>query len=244
MELALNEELDLEVAALELARAGRVQIPDFLAPPSAQAIYEVLLRRTPWQYVVSRGTERWVIDQRRFAQLTPQQVRQIEGEVAATAREGFAFFFRNFSMSAERKQGRRDDHPLFDVLDFMNSPAYLGAIRAVTGREDIVEADGNASCYGPLSFLADHDDSKNDETRIAAYVLNLTPSWKPAWGGHLQFFDQRGNITGGLMPSWNTLNVFLVPARHAVGQVASYAGSLRYAIQGWFKGAAPEHAPS
>ena len=184
---------------------------------------------------LSRGQERWVIGQRKFAQLPPRQVKQMEEEVAAAAREGFAFFYKTFSMSAEEQQGRRDAHPLFTVLDFMNAPACMDVIRRVSGRPDIAVADGNASCYGPMSFLADHDDSKGDEVRIAAYVLNLTPTWKPSWGGHLQFFDEAGNISCGLMPSWNTLNMFLVPARHAVGQVASYAGSMRYSIQGWFK---------
>ena len=140
-------------------------------------------------------------------------------------------------MSAEEQAGRRTDHPLFGVLDFMNTTGFLDVIRHITGRADIMIADATASCYGPSSFLTEHDDAKEDEERIAAYVLNMTPSWKPSWGGYLQFFDQDGNMTHGLMPSYNALNIFLVPARHAVGQVATFAGSFRYSIQGWFKSA-------
>jgi SM-20-related protein len=239
MELLLNPELDLELLALQLARSGRVQIRDFLTPHSAQAIHEVLLRKTPWSYVFSQDHKRYVMSQQQFSRLSAQQINRIQDDVAAAAREGFAFFLRNFSMSAEARDGRRDDHPLFSVLDFFNSPVLLDTVRQVTARPDITNADGNASCYGPSSFLTDHDDAKEDETRIAAYVLSMTPSWKPSWGGFLQFFDDRGNITYGLIPAYNTMNIFLVPARHAVGQVSTFAGSLRYSIQGWFKSAPP-----
>ena len=38
----------------------------------------------------------------------------------------------------------------------------------------------------------------------------------------------------GLLPTFNTLNIFRVPADHSVSMVTPFAGAVRYAITGWF----------
>ena len=47
------------------------------------------------------------------------------------------------------------------------------------------------------------------------------------WGGHLAFFDDDGNITEALIPSFNTFNIFLVPQMHSVQLVSPFAGGKR-----------------
>jgi len=78
-----------------------------------------------------------------------------------------------------------------------------------------------------------HDDKTGGHKRLAAYVLNMTPSWRPDFGGILHFFDERGNVSQGFVPTFNALNVFRVPAEHAVSQVALFGG-YRYSVTGWF----------
>src|SRR5205823_9807981 len=80
--------------------------------------------------------------------------------------------------------------------------------------------------------LAVHDDGLTN--RSTAYVLNMTPEWKPDWGGALQFYDRDDHIEEGYLPTFNALNLFRVPKRHSVTQVASFGG-LRYSISGWFE---------
>ena len=36
-------------------------------------------------------------------------------------------------------------------------------------------------------------------------------------------------------PSWNALNIFRVPAAHAVSSVAPFAGAPRLSITGWIR---------
>ncbi len=52
--------------------------------------------------------------------------------------------------------------------------------------------------------------------RIAAYVLNMTPQWRPDWGGALLFSDRPGHISEGYLPAFNALNLFSVPQEHLV----------------------------
>jgi SM-20-related protein len=64
----------------------------------------------------------------------------------------------------------------------------------------------------------------------------MTPIWRPDLGGVLAFIDDSGNIAEGYVPAFNVLNVFRVPARHAVTAVTPFGG-LRYAITGWLHAA-------
>ena len=71
--------------------------------------------------------------------------------------------------------------------------------------------------------------------RLFAYVLNLTPAWQADWGGTLIFVGDDGHVDQGYSPAFNALNLFRVPTRHAVTQVAGYAAANRLAITGWVR---------
>jgi len=66
-------------------------------------------------------------------------------------------------------------------------------------------------------------------------VLNLTPDWRPDWGGLLQFFDKRGDVFRAFTPRFNVLNLFRVPQPHNVSWVTPLAGAPRYAVTGWMR---------
>jgi Rps23 Pro-64 3,4-dihydroxylase Tpa1-like proline 4-hydroxylase len=68
---------------------------------------------------------------------------------------------------------------------------------------------------------------------VAAYVFSMTKVWDKNWGGHLAFFDDAGNITHAFVPSFNTLNIFLVPQLHSVQLVSPFAGANRSSYLGW-----------
>ena len=70
-------------------------------------------------------------------------------------------------------------------------------------------------------------------------MLNLTPDWRTDWGGLLAFIDEDGHVAEAYRPSYNALNIFRVPQRHAVSFVAPFAGAPRLSITGWIRDAVP-----
>jgi len=117
----------------------------------------------------------------------------------------------------------------------VNSDSFLGFMRTLVGNKEIDRSDSYASCYLPGHFLTAHDDTHPNEDRVAAYTISLTKGWKPDWGGNLVFLDKCKNIEEGYMPSFNTLNIFLVPKLHAVQMVSPFAGAPRFSLLGWLK---------
>jgi hypothetical protein len=111
----------------------------------------------------------------------------------------------------------------------------VAAERGVTGDDRIDFVDAQATRYRPGQVLTGHDDAAEGKNRLYAYVLNLTRDWRADWGGVLAFEGADGHIEAGFVPAFNALNLFAVPMRHAVTQVASFAPRDRLSITGWLR---------
>ena len=122
---------------------------------------------------------------------------------------------------------------LHRLLEFLNCPDYLAFARALTGDARVRRMNAQATRYRGGHFLKLHDDFNAEEGRLYAYVINLTHEWKADWGGLLQFLDAEGRVIDTLMPRWNSLSIFRVPAPHVVSLVAPWAEGERLAVTGW-----------
>jgi Rps23 Pro-64 3,4-dihydroxylase Tpa1-like proline 4-hydroxylase len=122
-----------------------------------------------------------------------------------------------------------------EVPGFLNGSDFLALVRGVTGDDRIDFADAQATRYRPGHVLTGHDDAAEGKNRLYAYVLNLTRDWRADWGGVLAFEGADGHIGAGFVPAFNALNIFAVPMRHAVTQVATFAPRDRLSITGWLR---------
>ena len=91
-----------------------------------------------------------------------------------------------------------------------------------------------ARVIAPATLRRHHDRAEGSK-RQAAYVFNLTETWRPEWGGLLMFHDDNRDVTRALVPRWNALNLFRVPQDHSVSLVAPFAPVSRLSVTGWFR---------
>jgi SM-20-related protein len=225
---ALNPALAREPFAQAFRERGRVHIPDILTRESSIRLLKVLQNETRWTLTLNKGGDFLDIENPPLAERHRLAVAAWE-----RARGGFQYFFDNHRISRNGESYPDPSHYFARLIHFLNTPEFLGVIREITGLEAIAWADAQATLYRPGDFLTQHDDRIGGHNRLAAYVLNLTPVWRPDFGGQLQFFDASGHVAEAYVPTFNALNLFRVPALHAVSQVAPYGG-FRYAITGWF----------
>jgi hypothetical protein len=226
--LELNPLLDRKGLAQAFARGGRAHIPDLLTQPSAVRLLQALQQETPWTVTLNKGQN--FLD---FEKMPPEERGKLAMGVFERARNGgFHYIYDTHRISRNGEPYNGSVPYLGRLFAFLNSPNFLAFMREVTCLEAIAWADAQATLYRPGDFLTTHDDKTGGHKRLAAYVLNMTPGWSPDWGGVLQFFDERGNVSQGFVPAFNALNVFRVPAEHAVSQVALFGG-YRYSVTGW-----------
>lgn len=235
LDLRLNPALDLAAYAAEYSARGMVQVQDLFAPESAEALAELLVKRTPWRVTF--------IDQGKPVAYAPEGVRQIGQQafqekmraVAERARADYGYCYYSYPLSQAQFQGWDPGHPLHEVTAFLNSEPYLALGRAITGEAGINKVEAMASLYAPGNFLTRHIDHGSAGERRAAYVIGLTSEWRADWGGLLLFYNERRDVIGGFTPRFNVVTIFDTKYEHAVSQVSSFAGGGRYSIAGWFR---------
>jgi Rps23 Pro-64 3,4-dihydroxylase Tpa1-like proline 4-hydroxylase len=235
MDLKINPNLDVDRLLADFRRDGFVQVPDVLAPGQADELARCLNADVPWGLAYydegARFLRRHEIDA-----LTPERRQALERQIYQRARSGYQYAYSAYHVLDAYLQGWNEVPLLNEFLEGLNSGPMIDFVRGVTGMDDIIKADAQATRYGPGQFLRQHSDqSPANEVWRVAYVYNLTPEWQPDWGGYLMLLDERGDVRSGLRPRYNVLNLLAVPQPHLVSLVSPFAGAARYAITGWFR---------
>lgn len=219
-------------------RYGRLHLPEFFRRRDAVRIGESLAGPVPWSRSVNVHGKAYDIEPDAVAAMPPERVEQLHAAIAEGGRTGFQYQFDAWRVSDRIEAGEQPPEPLKPLAEayrFLNSPAFLDFVRALTGLADAEFCDAQATRYTAGHFLTAHDDAVEGKNRLLAYVLNFTPVWRPDWGGLLLFHDADGHVAEGYRPVFNSLNIFRVGQAHAVSQVASFVTAPRLAITGWVR---------
>ena len=244
--VALAPGLPLDRLQSRFAATGRVHVPGVLAPGGAERLHDALRRDIGWQTAFRHGNRQ---EGGRHVDLSREQVALLDrtrlgllaDAVNAQARSSFAYVYNSFPIADTAPRPDRPDSPghraVYALFDFLNRAPFLEFVRQLTGLDRIARADAQATLFHAGHFLTTHDDDVPGQDRLAAYVLNLTPSWSIDWGGLLAFHGADGHVAEAFTPSFNALNLFKVPMRHCVTYVAPFCPAGRYSITGWLRSA-------
>ena len=233
-QLKISPDHDPEALGRILQQEGRLQVSDFFTPDTADYLYKIHMENKDWYLAYNEGSNFYESSTQQFQALTPQQRQHFMNSIYARARTQFQYVFYQYYITQAIKLKEQPGHPMHQFHEFMNDEEVLNLMRTLTGEKAIRKADSYASIYAPGHFLTAHDDRHDSHDRVAAYVVSMTKTWDKNWGGHLAFFDDAGNITEALIPSFNTLNIFLIPQMHSVQLVSPFAGGNRTSYLGWF----------
>lgn len=232
---AIDRSLDGRALAPVFSRFGRLHIPGFLRDPGADALHAALAQADGWTVSTMGGGSTIDIPATAFAAADDATRTALLAAAHGEARSGFHYMFESLRIS-DLVDAAAPVPPILKTLyDWLNSEAFLAFVREISGFDDLVYVDAQATRYLPGHYLNQHDDAKDSAGRRLAYVLNLTPLWRPDWGGLLAFVDGDGHVAEAYSPSFNALNLFRVPQPHLVTSVAPFAGGPRLSITGWIR---------
>jgi SM-20-related protein len=217
----------------QLQTRGRLQVADFFSDETADYLYRLIQENKQWHLAYNEGDNYYESELAEFQNLPPQKKQGFMNGIFSGARDHFQYVFLQYYITQAIELKENQGHPMHAMHDFVNTEETLNFMRTLTQEPKIRKADAYASCYSPGHFLTEHDDKHSKHDRVAAYVVSMTKGWNKNWGGHLAFYDEVGNIKEAFIPSFNTLNIFLIPQSHAVQQVAPFAGHARTSYLGW-----------
>ena len=231
----LNPALDRAALAEAFEAQGRLRIRDFLVAEDAAALHAEMRRREDWLQIVNSGDKVFDLDRPARAAMSARHKEALDRAVYAGAREGFQHRYEAIRVPDEEAKRADSDDPFAEFAQWLSGGEAREFLRGVIGRPELDFADAQATAYGPGDFLTGHDDEVEGKNRLAAYVFGLTPQWRAEWGGLLLFHDRDGDIERGLLPRFNSLNLFAVPQLHSVSFVSPSAPFRRYSITGWLR---------
>lgn len=234
-QLKLAERNDVEDLSAYFAEHRRIQIPGLLTDQTADTIYQALSTQPQWNIVWNDHGKHVDMDYDGVMQLPKAQLTELREKVLSQAAHQFQYLYANIPLYDIYRDKLLPGHFFNSIFEFINSKPVLDMFRAVTGFEQIRFADAQITRYSAGHFLTEHSDEVIGKGRLAAYVLNLTPIWRPDWGGALMFPNTEGGFSECLFPTFNALNIFAVPQKHLVSMVSSFATEHRYSITGWLR---------
>ena len=225
---------DLAGLARRFRFRRRVQVADLLRGDLARRLHAHLSEWKEWALVTRVQGQHRAFDAAGMDAIDAAQRATFDSLVLEEARRGFQYLYERYPLHDRGQAGALHDRLLQQAFAFLRSGEFLDLARRLTGVAEIARADGQLTRYRRGHFLTLHDDTDASRTRVAAYVLNLTPAWPADFGGQLQFADANGRVEAAVAPRLNSLTVFAVPSPHLVTAVAPFATGARFAMTGWF----------
>jgi SM-20-related protein len=232
----LNSGLDLQQLGSGFRISRRLRISNILEPAGAEALYKHLSQDIPWRCYLVANSRKCGTGPLQPREGNVDQDQQLTKLARESARDGYAYLYdANLDMSDDFVDMSGDLSLFTQLSAFLNSPTFLGLVGRVLGSSEIERASAVATRFRTGHFMTFHDATPSaDPTgrRVANYIINLTPEWRPEWGGMLEFRELDGQRVDAYIPCFNSLDLYAFPQGHWISAVSCFASGPRYAISG------------
>lgn len=231
----LAPRVDIEQLSADYQRKRRLVIPGLLRADVAHSLHRALQDWSDWALVTRIGGKHRDFDAKEMERMDLARRAGFDDLVEVEARNGFQYLYERWPLYDPDYEVPLDVSILEAIRRMLQGGDFIQLVRRITGLDRIEFADGQLTRYRKRHFLTLHDDDAEGKGRLAAYVLGMTPDWKPDYGGQLQFLGMDGAVEDVFVPGFNTLSVFSVPRPHLVSAVASFVDASRFSITGWLR---------
>ena len=234
----INPNLDIETLAQEFKTDKRLMVNNFMQPNISERMRNGCMNSIPFSthYVIDDKYQSKTPQE--MANLNQQDANVINNKVSSAASQGIGFLYQGYLKSridtGPNTQPNVEMQFLHSIFDYLGSEEVLGTIKKITGDQDITGAETQYTRFSPGHFLTRHLDAIPGRGRRYAFVLGLTKSWHPDWGGLLQFYEKDGTPRDAWMPQFNVLSIFDISHIHSVTYITPYATEPRLSLTGWF----------
>jgi hypothetical protein len=215
----------------------RLHIVGWLNVAAAEALYHSLNEYREWSSFLTGNGRMYEAPFEVRSKYTDEHEQELVNLANASARQdGFAYTYdASRRVSPQTAARARDPLLLLNFAGFVNSGVFTEFVRRVTGIEEIAYIDVQAMRLRSGHFITFRDTTPfaDKERKCSAFFsYNLTPEWKPEWGGLLEFRGQEGHLVEAYIPCFNCLDIFALPQGHWVSVVSPFASGPSYSVSG------------
>ncbi len=225
-----------EIYKVHYSKYGWVSIGELFEADFVESLCQILGKNLPWDLVTMVDGKPFIVSVEELKSKPQQFINNFINEVIQyAARHPFQYFYENLRLDEENHLFNEDLKPYVDLCANDEFVSYLKEITADESDSKIVET--QITRYSAGSFLKEHTDHNNNPAnqfqRYCAFVIGLTQSWSPDWGGTLHLDENDDGTYKSLTPKFNSINLFSVPRKHYVSQVSNFCPQARLSVTGW-----------
>ncbi len=229
-QFGINPDLDLADLRAQFHRDGHVRISRLFSN-GAPELYRYVESNRDWVQVLNHETGAHEIAWTEWHQPGSRSRAELEPGMFERACDGFQYSYA--ALRIPNAEEHTDDPVLKSLCDLMHGQPMLAMLETITGVVAPHFTDGQVTAYGEGDFLTGHDDDLAGSGRKVAFVMGLTPQWRPEWGGLLLFHELGSVDCRGLVPQFNTVDLFTIPRYHSVSMITRAAPRRRFSVTGW-----------
>jgi SM-20-related protein len=238
----LNAALDRAELNAAYREKFRLHVENVLSTTSALALLKHVSQEITWRSFLISEERMLAAPPDLRGSYPPEVEKELSDCAYAGAHKGFACLYDATRLFAEDiPEGAEIEEVvetpvLAQLSEFVNSESFLELIRTVTDVPRIGHVAIQAVRFRPGHFGMFHagtHSADKSRKRIGAFSINLTPEWRPEWGGLLEFRStSEFGSTEAFVPTFNSLDLFGFPQGHWISCVAPFAGGPRLSVSG------------
>jgi Rps23 Pro-64 3,4-dihydroxylase Tpa1-like proline 4-hydroxylase len=229
----LDPQIDIPSLKSEYQKDQRIRIDNFLTSEFATEVADSVSKDLKYDYIYLSKDKNQVVPEEQMMAMDLTARQELQTELMQQASRGVGFLYAGYKMQGDKVDAAPT--PLKKLFDMLNSDEMLNFMTSITGSPELKSADAQYTRYTSGNYLTRHKDDIEAEGRRLAFVLGLSPSWHPDWGGLLQFYKENGVPRDAWEPRINSLALFDVKHIHSVTYVAPHAAAPRFELTGWFR---------
>jgi hypothetical protein len=182
-------------------RTRRLQISGFLRQDCVEALHAELAASKTWRLAANRGEQIIDFTPEMLAGFKPEDWQKLHRAVALGGRYGFQFLYETIRLPKPGAEPAQPPPPLFAAFaDFMSSPEVVDLMRTITGDDAIAFARRRTPRAIRRAISSPRTTTASTNRPPRRIRLNLTPEWRPDWGGLLLFYRRSRECRRGYTP--------------------------------------------
>lgn len=220
MKYKLNDGLKLKALAATFKKTGRVRVMDALDEKSADNLSETIETMAIWRSTFLDGETERVISGQEAQAMMDRRRREMRERLYTQAKEGFQYL--RYECPTDVIPDAKDPKALADADVFFKSDGFRDFLRKIAGGKTGALENVHARWLDRDQFRSDSSLDTDPATCKLHFAMDVTRTWKPHWGGHLNFLASDGEIEEAWSPGFNRLQVYAGGIRHSIGYVAPF----------------------
>lgn len=225
---------DTKKAAKALGKQGFVELREFFAADDVKGFRNMESRLPPWSITFRDNNATITLTGIQRQSMTDRRWRDKQGKAFELTRLEHQFYHLTRPLLDQEAQDGFPDDPFPQLADTLGTSEFAELISEIAGEPSLKLLSADALLLGFNNFRSRMRYSENGPSAHHFVFIELTQEWKPDWGGLLQFYTDEGDVSGGLVPRFNSLVVIRSDKDFGISFIPSFVYAQHYSIMATF----------